>query len=188
MAYSKVFKTCQDHAIGIGAVNQYIANINALAASLDVEHGSIETLSVVGFGSGGGLSGGNTVGGVAKNLYSTVGHHDSPLIPRGIITVRLAALLGYGYAQWSGNNFFNVTNPSTGVYFISVDGLSQFYGKVSFMNTAGASPLSSEVVPYYGAGAGQTGMYVYTTTQGAAAIDPWVLVQSEFSVSIFGRP
>ncbi len=195
MAYQKLFKTCVDQAVGIGAVNQFASNLTAVRDSLAAQHGMDESVASIGvgggnFGSGGGSSWpgqGAGGGGQAGNQYTAIGKHNTPLIPRGVLTVRFAALIGYCYAQWSANNFFTVSNPSAGKYFVTIGGLTQFWGKVSILCAGPGAQYNSSCIPYYGSNGGQAGLNITTLVPAASVTDPWVATQSEFCLTIFGR-
>lgn len=190
MSYSKLYKTCQDHAVGFHGINQFIDNSNAIQAAFGVEHGLDETPQYGRIGGGTGNTGGSggQGGGTVGLQYRAIGHHNTPLIPRGVLTVRKAPVLGYGYVEWSGNNFYSMANPAEGQYFIGINGLASFWGKASAFFAGGFSDIPfTSCVPYYGA-TGGTGLYVYAGLLPNSAGAFPAAAQLEFSVTLFGRP
>jgi hypothetical protein len=175
VAYSKLYKVIQDHALGYQSVNQYADNEQAIHDDLLVEHGS-------------GIS--NSYG--PGEWWDQFGRHDSDYIPRFCATViRLqykfeASDDGFGAAFQlvSGNKAIaSVIRDSAGRYFFTTNPiweLSWVDAAPINHSTNARMALSRLTSPTDGEPAG-FGITLLEQSGGT-----WAPTDFEFSVSLWG--
>ncbi len=188
--YSKLGKSCSDHAVGIAQVNQFGTNLQSIHNALAVEHGTVELTSVQGIG-GGAINGGSSTfpGGSSDPNHDASGHHNTPLVPRGVCSVKLAPVINYGIVDWTGNSKIQVGVQTTaGVWYFNVPGLAQMWGRAQIVVANGTvySPSLTTCVQAYDV-LGIPGLIVCTYSIAATNTQPWALTQQPFTLTIYGH-
>lgn len=139
--YEKPIKDVQDNAIGFRAVNALVESQDAQRQLLELEHDPIPAgPPVVIAGDLGGDS-------VALNTLDafTGGAHNTPKVARGTMSLEVQTSPFGGLAAWVTLRFrsgvcVDWIRIQTGVYFIPVRGLTDFYGE--------ALPISADNTTY----------------------------------------
>lgn len=125
MAYSKLPLVIQDYGLGLQTINQQNANIEALRAAYEVEHGHLETP---------GLIDRTAPAGTVLGAHG-FGRHDNPRIARSVVRISSSTpSLGVPTIQllWGGafvTNIASVSNTTGTRFFLTIAGLSEFYGE-----------------------------------------------------------
>src|SRR4051812_25743409 len=120
MSYAKLFKVCQDYALGIASVNNAKGNLDTLKTSWEAEHGTVQPT----LGAGVPLFLGDP--------YNAFGIHNTPPVPRAMVRVQPTTVGGVAVHMFPGplgGAVKAVARLSTGLWNIAMDNhLSLFFG------------------------------------------------------------
>lgn len=144
MAFKKLYRVVQDSPLGYQTVNQMADNHADLRTQLLVQHGYSDPDGFAGIG--------KVIGGTppAPPDFHLLGRHDLTEIPRGVAqTLVFSQFAGFGTFSsglaWTGPGISSVQWISTGIYFLPVVGLSEFWAKVTPLTAVGVTPLEPQV-------------------------------------------
>lgn len=120
MSYAKLWKVCQDAALGIAGVNAAKGNLEVFRDAWSAEHGTNQPVSVA----GGPISLGDP--------YNGLGAHNTPHVPRAVVLVTLTDSAGatvVSVPEIGGGIVRSVSKIGTGAWHITLDErLSLFFG------------------------------------------------------------
>jgi hypothetical protein len=181
MAYAKMPKVVTDFALGYQSLNVLRGNFDAQHTAWVAQHGSTEPQYDID----------------RNPIYpfpqQRIGHHNTPLIPRDVISVTApssyaAGLLGsalFGYT--SGNFIVSGQRISTGIYFFGVSGLTLWYAtalcKVTSTSTQALALCRSQMGTGATSGSSPLGVSIATYTISGGVL---TLADYNFAFTLYG--
>lgn len=178
MSFVKLYKVLQDGRIGYQTLNQAADNHAETRTQMYVEHGSNE-----------GLLGPKSFGAPSTTDFHAIGRHDLDEIPRAVGSVAMGLQPNgtlFPILQWRGQPIGTLTRVSTGLYWITITGLSSFWATVICSATAGDTYIVQQRPESpSAANGGQSGLWVSIFRLSAGDFVP---VDAGFTMAVYGSP
>lgn len=172
----KLYSVVPDGAIGFQTLNQAALNNVEMKMQMAVGHGTHE------FG---------LVRRPGNIDFHRLGRHDLTEVPRSVAqTAAFSAFAGFGFGSnglaWGTPGIAAVYWISTGVYFVAVNGLASFWGKVTPLVASGVVALEPQVRAVSPANSALgTGLQVSLFVLSGGA---FVATDMAFTIELYGTP